>query len=452
MRQPAVPRFRRVTANKFHLGWFMNGYRVHGWRDQWIGTHKSEGMLPDFYVDMARSLERACFDYFILEDSSFVPDAWEGKHDFYVENAYAVPKFDPAVLASILTQKTERLGIVTTLAVTEYPPYLLARLMSTMDHVSGGRAGWNMVTASSDRAAQNYGHAGQPDHDVRYDMAEEFTDLVTQLWESWEPGSMVVDQEGVFADPAKVHPIDFEGEFYKSRGPINTARSPQGRPVIVQAGGSEKGRAYASRCADSIIASATTVDQMTEYREDVRSRAESHGRKADDVKVLFLISPILGESHQHAVERKEDMMAASAADPRFRLAGMGYATDIDFSGFDLDVPIRDLADQMVTNGHQSSLAAFVKQNLDRTLREVASSSAYGAGQRLEFLGTPSEVAEQMGEVMAEVGGDGFLITQDVLTRRSISEITDGLVPELQKRGLTREQYSYPMFRDNLLEF
>jgi len=441
-----------VTANKFHLGWFMNGYRVHGWRDQWIGTHKSEGMLPDFYVDMARSLERACFDYFIIEDSSFVPDAWEGKHDFYVENAYAVPKFDPSVLASILTQNTSRIGIVATLAITEYPPYLLARLVSTMDHVSHGRAGWNMVTASSDRAAQNYGHEAQPDHDVRYDMAEEFTDLVTQLWESWEPGSMVVDQDGIFADPAKVHPVDFEGAFYRSRGPINTARSPQGRPVIVQAGGSDKGRAYASRCADSIIASATTVAQMKEYRDDVRTRAEGHGRKPDDVKVLFLVSPIIGETHQAALDRKEQMIQEAGSDPRFRLAGMGYATDIDFSTFDLDTPIRDFEEELVTNGHQSSLAAFTRQNRDRTLREVASNSAYGAGQRVELLGTPAEVAEQMEAVMAEVGGDGFLITQDVLTRRSISEITDGLVPELQKRGLTRDRYRHELFRDNLLDF
>jgi len=441
-----------VTANKFHLGWFMNGYRVHGWRDQWIGTHKSEGMLPDFYVDMARSLERACFDYFIIEDSSFVPDAWEGKHDFYVENAYAVPKFDPSVLASILTQNTSRIGIVATLAITEYPPYLLARLVSTMDHVSHGRAGWNMVTASSDRAAQNYGHEAQPDHDVRYDMAEEFTDLVTQLWESWEPGSMVVDQDGIFADPTKVHPVDFEGAFYRSRGPINTARSPQGRPVIVQAGGSDKGRAYASRCADSIIASATTVAQMKEYRDDVRTRAEGHGRKPDDVKVLFLVSPIIGETHQAALDRKEQMIQEAGSDPRFRLAGMGYATDIDFSTFDLDTPIRDFEEELVTNGHQSSLAAFTRQNRDRTLREVASNSAYGAGQRVELLGTPAEVAEQMEAVMAEVGGDGFLITQDVLTRRSISEITDGLVPELQKRGLTRDRYRHELFRDNLLDF
>jgi FMN-dependent oxidoreductase (nitrilotriacetate monooxygenase family) len=441
-----------LQAKKFHLGWFMNGYRVHGWRDQWIGTHKSEGMLPDFYVDMARSLERACFDYFILEDSSFVPDAWQGKHDFYLENAYAVPKFDPSVLASILTQNTSRLGIVTTLAITEYPPYLLARLVSTMDHVSRGRAGWNMVTASSDRAAQNYGHDAQPDHDVRYDMAEEFTELVVKLWESWGPGSMVVDQEGVFADPAKVHPVDFKGKFYTSRGPINSARSPQGRSVIVQAGGSDKGRAYASKYADSIIASATTAEQMKAYRDDVRARAEAHGRDPDSVKVLFLVSPILGETRQAAVDRRRQVQEEAAANPVTRLAGMGYSTDIDFSVFDLDTPIKELASQLVTNGHQSSLQQFVAHNGERTLREVAVQSSSSAGQRVELLGTPSEVADQMGDVMATVGGDGFLLTQDVLTRRSISEVCDGLVPELQKRGLTRTSYAYEMFRDNLLEF
>jgi FMN-dependent oxidoreductase (nitrilotriacetate monooxygenase family) len=441
-----------MAADKFHLGWFINGYRVHGWRDQWIGTHKSEGMMPQFYIDMARSLERACFDYFIIEDSSFVPDAWEGKHNFYIENAYAVPKFDPSVLASILTQNTSRLGIVATLAITEYPPYLLARLVSTLDHVSKGRAGWNMVTASSDRAAQNYGHTAQPAHDIRYDMAEEFTELVVKLWESWEPESMIVNQDGVFADPDKVHPVNHEGTYYKSRGPINTARSPQGRSVIVQAGGSAKGRAYASKYADSIIASAVSIEQMKEYRLDVRSRAIAHGRKPDDVKVLFLVSPIIGETTRAALERKEQLAADAAANPMIRLAGMGYATDIDFSVFDLDTPISQLEEQMTTNGHQSSLAAFITQNRDRTLREVASITSSGGGQRVELLGTPAEVAGQMDEVMQEVGGDGFLITQDVTTRRSISEITDGLVPELQKRGLTRTGYTYEQFRDNLLEF
>ena len=238
-----------MQASKFHLGWFMNGYRVHGWRDQWIGTHKSEGMLPEFYVDMARSLERACFDYFIIEDSSFVPTLWEGKHDFYVKNAYAVPKFDPVrpgldphAEHSTARDRRRRWRSPSTRR-TCWPGWCRPW---TTSRTAG--PGWNMVTASSDRAAQNYGHEAQPDHDVRYEMAEEFTDLVTQLWESWEPGAMVVDQDGIFADPTRCIAVDFEGSFYKSRGPMNSARSPQGRPVIVQAGGSAKGRAYASRC------------------------------------------------------------------------------------------------------------------------------------------------------------------------------------------------------------
>ena len=442
-------------ANPFHLGWFMGGgFRAHGWRDMWTGTTARDGMLADFNVDFARQLERACFDYYIIEDSSFVPDAWQGKHDFYVQNSYQVPKWDPSVLASILTQNTSKLGIVATLSVTEYPPYLLARLMSTLDHVSQGRAGWNMVTGSSDRAAQNYGHDGQPDHDVRYEMATEFTELVWALWESWEPGSMLVDQEnGIFADPSKVHTVDFEGKYYKSRGPINTARSPQGKPVIVQAGGSAIGRAYASQYADSIIASGVSIEVMKEYRADVRARALAHGRKPDDVKVLFVVSPIIGETHEEALDKKRRRLAASEADPTFRLAGMGYTSNIDFSGYDLDVPIGELAAAglMVTNGHQSSLDAVVRSSATKTLRELGS-TAGGGGPRVELLGTPDEVAAQMDEIMQEVGGDGFLFTADVVTRRSIAEMTEGLVPALQRRGLTRRAYSYDQFRDNLLEF
>ena len=441
-----------ASANPFHLGWFMGGYRVHGWRDTWIGTTAHQAMHPEFYVDFARQLERACFDYFIIEDSSFVPDGWQGKHDWYVENTYHVPKYDPSVLASILSQTTSRLGIVPTLAITEYPPYLLARLMSTLDHVSKGRAGWNMVTASSDRAAQNYGHDGQPEHDVRYAMATEFTQLVQALWDSWEPGSMLVDPEnGIFADPSKVHTVDFEGRFYKSRGPINTARSPQGRPVIVQAGGSSTGRHYASTYADTVIASATSIEGMKEYRDDIRARMIAQGRKPGECKVLFLVSPTIGETEEEALGKKQRRLALAAEHPEIRLAGIGYTSDIDFSALDLDVPISTLLDKLVTNGHQSSLDAVIKGNEHRTLREVASSQA-SSGARVELLGTPDQVAGKMDEIMQEVGGDGFLFSLETLTRRSIAEMTEGLVPALQRRGLTRTGYSYEQFRDNLLEF
>ncbi|HUF99891.1 MAG TPA: NtaA/DmoA family FMN-dependent monooxygenase [Ilumatobacter sp.] len=443
-----------MTANKFHLGWFLNGMRAHAWQDTWAGTGGRGAMSPDFYIDFVKQLERACLDYLILEDSSFVPDAWEGSHDFYVKSGYHVHKMDPAVVASMLTQVTSKLGIVVTLTVTEYPPYLLARYISTLDHVSQGRAGWNMVTGSSDRAQQNYGRDGQPPHDVRYEMATEFTELVWQLWESWEPGSVLVDQEnGIFADPSKVHNVNFEGKYYKSRGPINTARAPQGKPVIVQAGGSPAGRAYAAQYADSVIASAVSVEVMKEYRADVRAQALTFGRKPDDVKVLFNVSPILGDTMEDAQARKARSAAASAANPMNRLANMGFTNNIDFSQFDLDVPIGELAAAglMVTNGHQSSLDAIVKASSHLTLREFGSSAGAG-GPRIELLGTPDQVAAQMGEVMEEVGGDGFLFTLENTTRRAVAEITEGLVPALQRRGLVRTGYSYDMFRDNLLEF
>jgi alkanesulfonate monooxygenase SsuD/methylene tetrahydromethanopterin reductase-like flavin-dependent oxidoreductase (luciferase family) len=199
-----------------------------------------------------------------------------------------------------------------------------------------------------------------------------------------------------------------------------------------------------------VIASAGSVEAMKEYRDDVKARAVAHGRKPDDVKVLFLVSPVLGESDREAAERKERGIAGAAAHPEMRLAGLGYATDIDFSRFDLDTPLGRFADQLTTNGHQSSLAAFIRGNEHRTLRDLAATPS--VSNRVELLGTPDRVAGVMADIMDEVGGDGFLISLEVTTRRSIAEITDGLVPALQKRGLTRTEYTYEQFRDNLLEF
>ncbi|MGE2834276.1 NtaA/DmoA family FMN-dependent monooxygenase [Mycobacterium sp. SMC-4] len=441
-----------MSASPFHLGWFMSGFRVLGWQDQWIGSQATTSMRADFYVDFARNLERACFDFFLSADSSYVPDAWEGKHDWALTNAEAVPKQDPAPMMAVIGHLTSNIGIAPTLSVTEYPPYLLARLISTLDHISSGRVAWNSVTSSSDRAAQNYGHPAQPPHDIRYEMAHEFTEVVTGLWDTWEPGSMPMDQKaGVFADPTKVHTLDFEGKYYRSRGPLNTGRSPQGRPVIIQAGGSPAGRDYGARFAEVILSAAKGVDEMKAYRNDIRARLVAYGRKPDDCKVMFLCAPVLGDTREAAEIKRNQMLARAAADYTYALAHMGYNTNIDFSVYDPDVPIRDLADQFSTNGHQSSLESFITSNRDRTLRELGSMAADG-GATGGFIGTPDDVAAQMDEMMQEVGGDGFLIRYDTVSRRSIAEITDGLVPALQRRGLVRRGYSYSTLRDNLLEF
>jgi FMN-dependent oxidoreductase (nitrilotriacetate monooxygenase family) len=302
------------------------------------------------------------------------------------------------------------------------------------------------VTGSSDRAAQNYGHETQPPHDVRYDMADEFTELVCQLWESWEADAIVDDADGgVFADHTKVHPIDFVGQYFRSRGPLNTARPPQGRPVLVQAGGSPRGREFAAKNADSIIASATDAEMMKEYRDDVRARMERMGRKPDDCKVLFLVSPTLAETSAEAHAKQARLDEYRMAHPELGLAGVGFITDLDLSPYDVDAPLEDIADQLHTNGHQSSLAHMSKGAAN--LREMAARK-----HAFEPAGTPTEVADVMAEVMEEVGGDGFLFYLPNMNRRAVAEITEGLVPELQKRGLTRRTYTHDMFRDNLLEF
>ena len=237
----------------------------------------------------------------------------------------------------MMAAATSRIGIVPTFA---YPPYLLARLMATLDRVSSGRAGWNMVTGSSDYAARNFGMKQLPEHDLRYDMADEYMDLVNQLWASWEPGAIVADPDsGLLVDHAKVRQIDFKGRFYASRGPLNAGPAPQGRPVIAQAGGSPRGRQFASGHADTIVASVKGVDRMRDYRDDIRARMEGHGRDPDQCKVLFLVAPIIAATRDDALQLKARRAAKVAEQVDRKLAFLGKITNIDFAQFDLDAPV-----------------------------------------------------------------------------------------------------------------
>jgi FMN-dependent oxidoreductase (nitrilotriacetate monooxygenase family) len=441
-----------ADKKKFHLAWFLAGFSQHGWLDTWGGNLIDEWDKPELYIDFAHSLERAKFDFMIIEDSSWVPDDWGASSDFYVKSGSSVMKGDPSVLASILMSHTRELGIVATLSTTEYHPYMAARLLATMDHVSKGRAGWNVVTGHAHQVAANFGKDQHPEHDERYVMAMEFMDAAQQLWNSWEPDAMVGDRStGTWADPAKLHTPNFEGKYFKTKGPLNVARPLQdGRPVIVQAGGSPAGRDFASLHADAIIAGVGTIEMMREYRDDVRKRADQHGRNPDDVKVLFLANPCVAATHEEAVAKKERMRQGMLAHPEGYLAGLGYICHIDFSVFDLDTPISQLRDQVSTDGNQSSLVQFFDDAGEDTLREYAARAM--SWRLVEPVGTPEEVADWMEHAMAEVGGDGFLIIQTEINRNAISVITDGLVPVLQRRGLVRTEYENPQLRDNLRSY
>ncbi len=433
----------------FHLGWFLQGSSVQAWGESWTGSIARDWMQPALFVEMARSLERACFEYLLLEDSSYIGESYANSREIYLRHGIAVPRQDPSVVASLMAAATSRIGIVPTFATFAYPPYLLARLIASLDQVSAGRIGWNMVTGSSEFAARNFGLDGLPEHDLRYDMADEYMDLVNRLWDSWEPGAIVADAErGVLIDHTKVHAVDFEGKWYRSRGPLNAGPCPQGRPVIAQAGGSPRGREFASRHADTIVASLKDVAAMRAYRADVRARRAKHGLDPDTCKVLFLVAPIVADSAEEAALRLARRTARQAEQIAQRLAFLGKITNIDFSVFDLDQP---LPEGLSTNGHQQSLDEFRRKAGGRTLRDAM--AAYESGGVSDTLvGTPDTVAARMAEVMREVGGDGFLFSMPDVSRRVIAEIADGLVPALQRRGLVRGAYAFPQFRDNLLEF
>jgi alkanesulfonate monooxygenase SsuD/methylene tetrahydromethanopterin reductase-like flavin-dependent oxidoreductase (luciferase family) len=272
--------------------------------------------------------------------------------------------------------------------------------------------------------------------------------VVNGLWDSWEPGAIIADEEaGVFADPSKVHSIDFEGQFYKSRGPLNSGPCVQGRPVIAQAGGSPRGRQFASQHADTIVVASKGVDGMRAYRDDIRARAVAHGRNPDDVKLLFLVSPIIGETMEEAALKKAARAAWAVDRMAERLAHFSKITNIDFAKLDLDAPVGALT----TNGHQASLEAFLQKAAGRTLRQTMGDYESTVGS-IELVGTPDSVAAEMGEAMAAVGGDGFLFSLPNVSRRVVAEVADGLVPALQRRGLVRQQYEHALFRENLLAY
>ncbi|SNB79436.1 FMN-dependent oxidoreductase, nitrilotriacetate monooxygenase family [Arboricoccus pini] len=435
-------------AKCFHLGWFLQGSSIQSWNQPWTGNIADDWMFPSFFMELAKSLERAKFDYVLIEDSSYVGEAWNNSREIYLKNGISVPRQDPAITATLLAQATSRIGIVPTLATFTHHPYLVARLISSLDQISAGRMGWNMVTGSSDFAAKNYGLDALPQHDLRYDMADEYIDCVKQLWASWEPGAIVADAESrTLIDHTKVRQIDFKGKYYASRGPLNSGPSPQGQPVIAQAGGSPRGRAFAARHADTIVASVRGVDAMRDYKADLVHRAIEAGRDPSTIKLLFLIAPIIGGTEEEALIEKKRRSEQDADSIQQRLAFLSKITNIDFSTLDLDQPVPPLT----TNGHQQLLEEFIAFAGRRTLRQ-ALSDFNAAGEAIDLVGTPEQIALQMSEVMEQSGGDGFLFSPPNTNRRSVAEVADGLVPALQRLGVVRKAYSHDQFRDNLLAF
>ena len=432
---------------KMHLGWFMN-YAPPQWVNPFdrVNTPWENG---DFHVEMAQMLEKACFDYIMIEDTLMVSDAFGGTTEATLKYALQAPKLDPVLLATMIAKNTSRLGVITTMSTLAYQPFVLARSISTLDHLSEGRCGWNIVTSGEDQAAQNMGLDALPPREQRYDMADEFVSVVSALLDSWDEDAIVMDRTtGTYADFTKVREINHVGKYFKVRGPLNTPRCPQGRPVYLQAGGSPRGRQFAAENADCVVTLANGVAGMKEYRDDIRSRASDAGRNPDDIKLMFLITPVLADNPEAAEAKRAEMTGTDA----FIVSSLGQiasVTDIDFSKFPLDEPLPPLT----TNGEAGSLKRFVQEGSGKTLRELVT-EATGFASSLALVGTPESVAAEMTAALEEVGGDGFLLTTPVqhMSRRYVTEITEGLVPALRDLGVVRESYGHAQLRDTLLEF
>lgn len=433
----------------FHLAWFTNP-RAHGWTangsDRWAGNdiQPASWETGDFLIDLAKNMERACFDFIMIEDHVVLSN----------DKQNLEPRLDPLPVITLLAANTRRLGVIGTFSSSFYPPFLLARQLASVDHISRGRAGWNVVTSSEDWAAQAFGNEKQPPHDERYERADEMLDLVTQLWDAWQPDAYEMNEEtGRYVDPAKFREFAFDGKYHKSRGPLNVSRSPQGRPVICQAGSSPAGRDFAAKHSDVILCSSfgqNSVKVLKDFRDDIRKRVLGHGRDPDTVKVMFLISPVVADTEEAAQHRYLEIVGMTPAILRQRLGRLTLHTGHDWSQYDLDKPVPDIDPATFTEGFRGFVDAIVK--IGKTRRTLREALAEQETTSLKLIGTPEQVADQMQAAIEEIGGDGFLMHARPLTRRYISEILDGLVPILQRRGLVRTQYQHAHLRDNLLEF
>ena len=434
-----------MAHTKFHLGLFTKFGAT-----SWPGDGKEFGSQwadGSYHVELARQLEAAKFDFILFEDSVMVADRYAGSAELDLKHAVLSPKHDPIPLLPLMAQATSNIGLIATASTTFYPPYLLARLLSTVDSLTGGRAGWNIVTSSEKNSAANFGMDGLLPPNQRYDIADEFVELTKQLWDSWDKDALVADPKtGVYVDHTKVHPINFEGEHFKCRGPLNTLPSPQGRPVLCQAGASERGREFAAKHAQVVLGMMTGgVPGMKAYREDLRRRAEANGRDPDELKVVFL-TPV------NILPEGETLKEMTAEEKQlsfeYNIVMASSSLDIDFSQYDPDVPVPQ---DLKAGGHTSALDHMKKAGREegKTLRDLFSTGIGASG--MDFSGTPQQVADKMMAVMDEVGGDGFLIEGSGYNRQ-LSELINGVVPALQKAGAVRTEYAGTTLRENLSDF
>ena len=356
----------------------------------------------------------------------------------------ATATLDPSIVAASIAAVTTHLGVAITKSATYFHPYELARIFSSLDHITKGRVAWNIVTSLTQGEAQNFGHDDHLDHDFRYERADEFVRTTLELWSSWEPDALVLDKaSGVFADPSRVHHIDHDGRYFRSRGPLNVPYSPQGRPVLIQAGSSSTGKDFAARWAEAIFEIDPTPEGRRAYYDDIKSRAVNFGRDPDQVLIFPAFIPFIGETE--SIAREKQAYHNELADPISGLITLSVHTDHDFSRYDLDAPVEDVQVSGTQGLFDTARRVANRDNL--TLRDIG--KWYAQGVLLpQFVGTATQVADQIEESFTAAEADGFMVSA-ASTPGTFNDFVDAVVPELQRRKLFRTEYAGTTLRDHL---
>lgn len=398
---------------------------------------------PEVWQELVRIFERGKYDMAFFAD---LLGAAEEPADDTMRYSVQWPVHDPVSLLPFLAAVTSRIGLVATFSTTYEHPYLNARRFATLTHLTRGRAGWNVVTSGYFSEAENFG-VELPAHADRYERGDEFVDVCKALWSSWEPDAIVADRaSGAWVDPAKVRPIDHKGKHFASRGPLNVKPSRYGPPVIASAGQSPRGLDSCGRNADVVFGIQWNPAAMRPHRDRLRERAIAHGRSPDDVKILWGVKVFVGRTEEEARQRQRTLLDA-VPEPAAR-AMFSLSTGVDVRGIGWEEPLGNL---LATNTGSHGLLDALTTNMGPgvTLREAATMSSVGLAPHV--VGTPEQVADRLEEIFEQSGGDGFVFMTDYSPIEAAS-IVDLVVPELQRRGRARLDYSGETFREHLREF
>lgn len=416
-----------------------------------VSIHTAAWRYPNAFADanfnfghyqrFIATLERGCFDAFFMADHLAVMNMPMAA----LKRSATVSSFDPLTLLPALAVTTKHIGLIATASTTYNEPYHIARKFASLDHISGGRAGWNIVTSANPDEALNFGFEQHMDHDERYRRAREFFDVVTGLWDSWADDAFIRDIDaGVYFDPEKLHVLDHKGPYLSVRGPLNVARPPQGWPVIVQAGASDAGRQLAAETAEVVFGGANTLADAKAYYADVKQRMRERGRAESELKILPGAFVVVGETAAEARSKKAHL--DSLVHPDSGIATLSVLLGTDISALDLDAALPELPESNASqSGRQKLIEMARRDNL--TVGQLAQTVG-GSFSLFEIVGTPTSIADEMETWLEERGCDGFNVMFPYLPD-GLDAFVDQVVPELQRRGLFRQRYEGRSLRENL---